>query len=160
MAVGISCAGTGRREAQLLIEPLLTDAVDFVRQGAFVATALVMLQQPESQVSNPAGCRLSCMLCLQEPWQFWGCVLAGVASAGRVGHSCSRCALQQAEARDRPKQLKAAHDLPGRAVQPAAKATTLLNGHCLHLHADPLTVLQVLLCHLCPVPGQKLIPVG
>ena len=50
MAVGISCAGTGRRDAQLLIEPLLTDAVDFVRQGAFVATALVMLQQPESQV--------------------------------------------------------------------------------------------------------------
>ena len=63
MAVGISCAGTGRREAQLLIEPLLTDAVDFVRQGAFVATALVMLQQPESQVSLSAGLWSLCVLC-------------------------------------------------------------------------------------------------
>ena len=49
MAVGISCAGTGMREAQQLVQPLLTDAADFVRQGAFVATALIMLQQPESQ---------------------------------------------------------------------------------------------------------------
>lgn len=32
MAVGISCAGTGMREAQALLEPLLSDAVDFVRQ--------------------------------------------------------------------------------------------------------------------------------
>ena len=52
MAVGISCGGTGMRDAQQLIQPLLTDAVDFVRQGAFVATALVMLQQPEAQVHS------------------------------------------------------------------------------------------------------------
>ena len=50
MAVGISCAGSGMREAVALLDPLLTDATDFVRQGALIATALVLIQQPEPQV--------------------------------------------------------------------------------------------------------------
>ena len=50
MAVGLSCAGTGMQAAVTLLEPLLTDAVDFVRQGALIATALVLIQQPEAQV--------------------------------------------------------------------------------------------------------------
>ena len=50
MAVGVSCAGTGMRAALDLLSPLLTDAVDFVRQGALVANALVLMQQPESKV--------------------------------------------------------------------------------------------------------------
>ena len=57
MAVGLSCAGSGMHSAVSLLEPLLTDAVDFVRQGALVATALVLIQQPEEKV--PAAC-LSC----------------------------------------------------------------------------------------------------
>ena len=32
MAVGISAAGTGLREATALLEPLLTDSTDFVQQ--------------------------------------------------------------------------------------------------------------------------------
>lgn len=48
MAVGISCASTGSRAAMQLLEPLQTDATDFVRQGALIASALVMLEQPES----------------------------------------------------------------------------------------------------------------
>ncbi len=32
MAVGVSCAGTGLTEAQQVLEPLLKDSVDFVRQ--------------------------------------------------------------------------------------------------------------------------------
>lgn len=48
MAVGISCAGAGTNAAIELLEPLLTDAVDFVRQGALLAKALVLVQQPES----------------------------------------------------------------------------------------------------------------
>ncbi len=40
----------GMEEAISLLEPLLTDAVDYVRQGALIATALVLMQQPESQV--------------------------------------------------------------------------------------------------------------
>ena len=53
MAVGVSCAGTGMRAALDLLAPLLTDAVDFVRQGALIANALVLMQQPESK-----ACRL------------------------------------------------------------------------------------------------------
>jgi len=50
MAVGISCASTGMRAALDLLAPLLTDAADFVRQGALIANALVLMQQPESKV--------------------------------------------------------------------------------------------------------------
>ena len=51
MAVGVSCAGSGLRAAVDLLTPLLTDAVDFVRQGALIATALVLMQQPEAKVA-------------------------------------------------------------------------------------------------------------
>ena len=50
MAVGISCANTGMQSALNLLEPLRADAVDFVRQGALIATALVLMQQPEAKV--------------------------------------------------------------------------------------------------------------
>ncbi|KAK9804632.1 hypothetical protein WJX73_001394 [Symbiochloris irregularis] len=52
MAVGLSCAGSGMQAAVSLLEPLLTDATDFVRQGALIATALVLVQQPEAQVAS------------------------------------------------------------------------------------------------------------
>ncbi|XP_018493833.1 26S proteasome non-ATPase regulatory subunit 1 [Galendromus occidentalis] len=48
MALGISCAGTGNKEALALLEPMTNDPVNFVRQGALVATALVLLQQSEA----------------------------------------------------------------------------------------------------------------
>lgn len=52
MAVGVSCAGTGLHEAQSVLEPLLKDSVDFVRQGALLALALVLMQQPESRLES------------------------------------------------------------------------------------------------------------
>jgi len=51
MAVGIACCASGAKEALALLEPLQADGVDFVRQGAYVATALVLLQQPEARVA-------------------------------------------------------------------------------------------------------------
>ncbi|XP_078175517.1 26S proteasome non-ATPase regulatory subunit 1 homolog B-like [Carex rostrata] len=48
MAVGISCAGTGLSEAISLLEPLTSDVVDFVRQGALIAMAMVMIQTNEA----------------------------------------------------------------------------------------------------------------
>ncbi len=51
MAVGVACAGTGMRSALDLLSPLLTDAVDFVRQGALISTALILMQQPEAKVA-------------------------------------------------------------------------------------------------------------
>lgn len=51
MALGICCAGSGSKEAISLLEPMLSDPVNFVRQGALVASALVLIQQTE--VLNP-----------------------------------------------------------------------------------------------------------
>lgn len=45
MAVGISSAGTASRAAIALLEPLCKDKVDFVRQGALMALAMVLQQQ-------------------------------------------------------------------------------------------------------------------
>ncbi|KAF6144295.1 hypothetical protein GIB67_024522 [Kingdonia uniflora] len=52
MAVGISCAGTGMSEAISLLEPLTSDVVDFVRQGALIAMAMVMVQTSEARDSR------------------------------------------------------------------------------------------------------------
>ncbi|GLJ52933.1 hypothetical protein SUGI_1127550 [Cryptomeria japonica] len=49
IAVGISCAGTGLSEAISLLEPLTSDVVDFVRQGALIAMAMVLVQTNESR---------------------------------------------------------------------------------------------------------------
>lgn len=40
------------QDAVDLLHPLLTDTVDFVKQGALIATALVLMQQPESKVGT------------------------------------------------------------------------------------------------------------
>ena len=51
MAMGIACAGTGKNEAMQLLEPMMEDSVDYVRQGAMMAAAMVMMQ--ESAGKNP-----------------------------------------------------------------------------------------------------------
>ena len=52
MALGISCSGTGHKEALSLLEPLTNDPVNFVRQGALLASALVLIQQTEATCSK------------------------------------------------------------------------------------------------------------
>lgn len=48
MALGIACAGTGLREAIALLEPMVMfDPVNFVRQGALIASAMILIQQTE-----------------------------------------------------------------------------------------------------------------
>uniref|UniRef100_A0A8C4GRC4 26S proteasome non-ATPase regulatory subunit 1 n=1 Tax=Dicentrarchus labrax TaxID=13489 RepID=A0A8C4GRC4_DICLA len=47
MALGICCAGTGNKEAINLLEPMTNDPVNYVRQGALIASALIMIQQTE-----------------------------------------------------------------------------------------------------------------
>ncbi|KAJ3119649.1 proteasome regulatory particle base subunit [Nowakowskiella sp. JEL0407] len=48
LALGISCAGTGMKEALDLLEPMLKDSVDFVRQGALLAKGMVLVQMNET----------------------------------------------------------------------------------------------------------------
>lgn len=47
LAVGISGAGSGLKEASKLLESLWNDPVDFVMQGALIATAMVKIEQGE-----------------------------------------------------------------------------------------------------------------
>ncbi|KAF9101602.1 proteasome regulatory particle base subunit [Mortierella sp. GBA35] len=57
LALGISCAGTGSLDAIELLEPMTKDNVDFVRQGAFIALAMILMQQNETQNPKSAGVR-------------------------------------------------------------------------------------------------------
>merc|ERR1719474_2512679 len=47
MALGIACAGTGNKDALALIEPMKNDPVNYVRQGALIASAMILVQQTE-----------------------------------------------------------------------------------------------------------------
>ncbi|KAI0320354.1 26S proteasome regulatory complex non-ATPase subcomplex Rpn2/Psmd1 subunit [Amylostereum chailletii] len=48
LALGIACAGTGLQDAVDILEPMTKDSVDFVRQGAFIALGMVLVQQSEA----------------------------------------------------------------------------------------------------------------
>ncbi|KAL7522165.1 hypothetical protein ACHAWX_006864 [Stephanocyclus meneghinianus] len=48
MAVGIAMAGTGNPESIALLEPMLTDMTDYVRQGALLGTAMIYMQQSDT----------------------------------------------------------------------------------------------------------------
>ena len=47
MAVGIAMAGTGDSEAVSLLEPMMEDMTDYVRQGALLGTSMVYMQQSD-----------------------------------------------------------------------------------------------------------------
>lgn len=47
MAVGIAMAGSGDPESVSLLEPMLEDMTDFVRQGALMGTAMIYMQQSD-----------------------------------------------------------------------------------------------------------------
>uniref|UniRef100_A0A8C4WXA0 26S proteasome non-ATPase regulatory subunit 1 n=1 Tax=Eptatretus burgeri TaxID=7764 RepID=A0A8C4WXA0_EPTBU len=47
LALGICCAGSGNKEAIALLEPMTNDPVNYVRQGALIASALILIQQTE-----------------------------------------------------------------------------------------------------------------
>ena len=58
LAVGISCAGTASAEAIALLEPLTSDVVDFVRQGALIAMAMVLVQTTDAREPRVGSFRL------------------------------------------------------------------------------------------------------
>ncbi|KAG8936517.1 proteasome regulatory particle base subunit [Tulasnella sp. 418] len=57
LALGLSCAGTGMQDAIDLLEPMTKDPVDFVRQGAFVSLAMILIQQTEASSPSVASTR-------------------------------------------------------------------------------------------------------
>ena len=48
VAVGIAMAGTGDAASVALLEPMLTDMADHVRQGALLGTAMIYMQQSDA----------------------------------------------------------------------------------------------------------------
>ncbi|TPX36208.1 hypothetical protein SmJEL517_g01508 [Synchytrium microbalum] len=57
MALGIACAATGMTEALELLDPMLKDPVDFVRQGALIANAMILIQHNDSMSPRVASVR-------------------------------------------------------------------------------------------------------
>lgn len=52
MALGIACAGSANLEAHEMLQPLMSDAQDFVRQGAVIALGLLYMQTSEGKTDR------------------------------------------------------------------------------------------------------------
>jgi 26S proteasome regulatory subunit N2 len=92
MALGISCAGTGLDEAVDLLEPMLKDPTDFVRQGALISLAMVLIQQNEAMNPKVGSVRKSMQKIIsdrhEDAMAKFGCAIAmGIIDAG--GRNCT-----------------------------------------------------------------------
>jgi 26S proteasome regulatory subunit N2 len=92
MALGISCAGTGLDEAIDLLEPMIKDPTDFVRQGALISFAMIMVQQNEVMNPKVASIRKTLKKIVgdrhEDAMTKFGCALAlGIIDAG--GRNCT-----------------------------------------------------------------------
>ncbi|CEJ03433.1 Putative 26S proteasome regulatory subunit [Rhizopus microsporus] len=87
LALGISCAGTGYLDALELLEPMTKDPVDFVRQGAYISQAMILIQQTENTNPKVATVRKMYEKVIgdkhEDPMAKFGAVLAqGIIDAG------------------------------------------------------------------------------
>lgn len=87
MALGIACAGTGLEEAVDLLEPMMKDSVDFVRQGALIALSMIMVQQNEAMNPKVSTIRKQLQKIIgdrhEDAMSKFGCALAlGIIDAG------------------------------------------------------------------------------
>ncbi|KAF2476500.1 26S proteasome regulatory subunit rpn2 [Lindgomyces ingoldianus] len=92
MALGIACAGTGLDEAIDLLEPMMKDSTDFVRQGALISLAMIMVQQNEAMNPKVATIRKTLAKIVadrhEDAMAKFGCALAlGIIDAG--GRNCT-----------------------------------------------------------------------
>ena len=95
MAVGIAMAGTGDSESIALLEPMLDDMTDYVRQGALMGTAMIYMQQ--SDTSNGRKIRsfrdkLSALI--SEKHQSTLTKMGAILSIGIIDAGGRNCALQ------------------------------------------------------------------
>merc|ERR1712000_69191 len=92
MALGISCAGTGLPEAIDLLEPMMKDPPDFVRQGALIALSMIMVQQNEMMNPRVTSIRKTLKKVVgdrhEDAMCKFGCAMAlGIIDAG--GRNCT-----------------------------------------------------------------------
>ncbi|KAL9625002.1 MAG: hypothetical protein Q9160_000731 [Pyrenula sp. 1 TL-2023] len=92
MALGISCAGTGLDEAVDLLEPMIKDPTDFVRQGALIALSMVLVQQNDAMNPKVGSIRKTMQKIIgdrhEDAMAKFGCAIAlGIIDAG--GRNCT-----------------------------------------------------------------------
>ena len=92
MALGISCAGTGLDEAIDLLEPMIKDPTDFVRQGALIALSMIMVQQNEAMNPKVGTIRKTLMKAIGDRHEdamtkFGSAISLGIIDAG--GRNCT-----------------------------------------------------------------------
>jgi 26S proteasome regulatory subunit N2 len=94
MALGIACAGTGNKEALAVLEPMLNDAVNYVRQGVLIAMSLVCIQHTEATCPKVKTLRETLMKVITDKHDDviakYGAIIAqGILDAG--GRNVSLC---------------------------------------------------------------------
>ncbi|KAK9329312.1 armadillo-type protein [Lipomyces starkeyi] len=87
LALGISCAGTGLSEAIELLEPMLKDPTDFVRQGALISLAMIYIQQNEKTTPKVTSVRKTFAKIISEKHEdamakFGAALAQGIIDAG------------------------------------------------------------------------------
>ncbi|THG99905.1 hypothetical protein EW026_g2545 [Hermanssonia centrifuga] len=87
LALGIACAGTGLQDAVDILEPMTKDVVDFVRQGAFIALGMILVEQPDTSSSAITSIRSTYSKVIsnkhEDPMARFGAVLGqGLIDAG------------------------------------------------------------------------------
>ena len=92
LALGISCAGTGLDEAIDLLEPMIKDPTDFVRQGALIALSMIMVQQNEAMNPKVGTVRKTLLKAIGDRHEdamtkFGSAVALGILDAG--GRNCT-----------------------------------------------------------------------
>lgn len=92
MALGISCAGTGLDEAIDLLEPMMKDPTDFVRQGASIALAMILMEQNDQSNSKVSSIRKTFEKSIGEKHEdamakFGSALALGIIDAG--GRNCT-----------------------------------------------------------------------
>ena len=92
MALGISCAGTGLDLAIDLLEPMIKDPTDFVRQGALMALSMIMVQQNEAMNAKVGTIRKTLQKAIGDRHEdamtkFGSAVSLGIIDAG--GRNCT-----------------------------------------------------------------------
>jgi len=92
LAIGISCAGTGNSDSILMLQPMLSDPVDFVRQGCLLALSLVYMQQSEYSAPSVKWFREKIANIVKDKYpstltKLGAIIAAGIIDAG--GRNCS-----------------------------------------------------------------------
>ncbi|PVU98155.1 hypothetical protein BB559_001755 [Furculomyces boomerangus] len=87
IALGIALTGSGSMAAIDILQPMLKDSVDFVKQGAFIAMSMVLMQYNDAMNPKASAFRASMATAIsnkhEEPLSKVGAVMAqGIMDAG------------------------------------------------------------------------------